>query len=123
MLNAVSLREVRPDDLPVFFEQQLDPDANHEAAATVEDPTDRAAFDAHWVRIFRNPEVKARTILVGERIAGYVASFVRFGEPEVSYWLGREFWGRGVATRALAEFLRDLPIRPIYGRAAVDNLA
>jgi RimJ/RimL family protein N-acetyltransferase len=123
MINTVSLRELSPDDLPLFFEQQLDPAANHQAAATVEDPADRAAFDAHWVRILHNPEVKVRTILVGEQVAGYVASFVRFGEPEVSYWLGREYWGGGVATRALAEFLEELPIRPIYGRAAVDNVA
>jgi hypothetical protein len=47
----VQLRDVTEDDLPLFFEQQLDPTANYMAAFTGKDPTDREAFMAHWARI------------------------------------------------------------------------
>src|ERR1700730_10727135 len=40
----VLLRDVMSSDLPIFFEQQLDSDANHMAAFTAKDPTDRDAF-------------------------------------------------------------------------------
>jgi RimJ/RimL family protein N-acetyltransferase len=123
MTNDVSLRAVIPTDLSVFFTQQLDPEANHQAAFTAPDPTDRGAFDAHWARIGSEERVTIRTILLGEQVAGYVASYDLLGEPQVSYWLGREFWGRGIATRALAEFLTQVTERPLQARAARDHRA
>ena len=39
----------------------------------------------------------------------------------VGYWLGREFWGRGVATRALARFLGVVTGRPLHARVATNN--
>ena len=55
-------------------------------------------------------------------VAGNVSSFVLFGDPAVGYWLGREFWGKGIATRALAAFLEIVTVRPLYARAAKDNI-
>ena len=123
--GEVTLREVADGDVPVFFEQQLDPDANHIAAFTSRKPADRAAFDAHWARIRADDSVNIRTILLDGQVAGYVASYIEaeFGKPEVTYWIGKEYWGRGVATRALSAFLREFTERPIYGRAAADNAA
>lgn len=93
------------------------------AAFTSKDPSDRAAFDAHWQRIMADKQVTNRTILVDGRVAGHVASFVMFGDLEVTYWIDRAYWGQGIATRALAEFLENVQKkRPIFGRAAKDNL-
>ncbi len=92
------------------------------AAFTSNDPEDRVAFDAHWTRIQANDDVFIRTIMVDGRVAGSVLSYVMEGDTEVSYWLGREFWGRGIATVALAEFLKLQTTRPIYARAAKDNV-
>jgi RimJ/RimL family protein N-acetyltransferase len=118
------LREVVDGDLPVFFAQQLDPEANYMAAFTARDPADRDAFNAHWARIRANDENLIRTIVVDGQVAGSVASYVdpELGEPEVTYWIGREYWGRGIATRALSAFLKEQKARPIYGRAARDNI-
>jgi len=123
--GEVRLREVVDADLPVFFEQQLDPQANYMAAFTSRDPTDRAAFDAHWARVRAKDTVNMRTILVDGMVAGHVASYIdaEFGKPEVTYWIGKEYWGKGVATRALTAFLGEFTGRPIYGRAARDNAA
>ena len=120
MIN-LRLREVQDDDLPVFFEYNRDPEAVRMAAFTSKDPDDRAAFDAHWTRIRATDKVLIRTIEVDGRIAGSVSSYVMDGNTEVTYWLGREFWGRGIATAALADFLNEQITRPIYARAVKDN--
>ncbi len=121
--SDVLLRDVTGSDLSVFFDQQLDPDANHMAAFTAKDPADRDAFTAHWTKILGNDTITIRTILFGGHVAGYVASFERFGKPEVSYWIGKNYWGKGVATRALSAFLGELEARPLYARVAKDNIA
>lgn len=118
----VTLRDVRADDLPIFFEQERDVVACRMAAFTAENPDDRAAFEAHWNRLLANAAIIKQTVLADGAVAGYVASFSREGQPEVCYWLGREHWGRGVATAALRELLGRLPARPMYARVAKDNL-
>ena len=122
MTNTLFLRDVTDSDLPIFFEQQLDKDANVMAAFTSKDPTDRAAFMAHWARILADPGITIRTILVEGQVAGHVLVHGWFGEPEITYWIGKAFWGKGVASQALAQFLDIVAARPLYARVAKDNL-
>lgn len=117
------LRDVTEDDLPIFYAQQLDPEANHMAAFTSKNPADRQAFAAHWARILGDETVVPRTILVDGQVAGHIASFEHLGQPEVTYWIGREFWGQGIATKAMTALLRHVRVRPLYARAAKDNIA
>ena len=118
----IELREMRESDLDRFFEHQREPAGRRMAAFTAKDPDDRERFFEHWRRILRDPSIVRRTLVVDERIAGHVVSFLRFGEREVSYWLGEAFWGRGLATRALRLFLVELDERPLYARVAKDNV-
>jgi RimJ/RimL family protein N-acetyltransferase len=118
------LRDVDDGDLDVFFAHWTDEEANRMAAFTVADPTDRAAFDARWSRLRADPTVKNRTITADGVVLGVIGSWESDGKREVTYWLGREHWGQGYATRALAEFLRDVErTRPVYGACAHDNAA
>lgn len=123
--DALSLRAVEEDDLPFLFEQQRDAEAHRMAAFTGRDADDEEAFLAHWRRILAEPAVIVRAIVVGDDVVGTIGSYEdEAGEREVTYWLGREHWGRGHATRALARFLGSVdPTRPIHGRCAEDNLA
>lgn len=121
--SGVVLRKVVESDLPIFFEQQLDPGANYMAAFTLRDPTDRETFMAHWARIRGDETVTVRTILSDGEVAGSISCFSDFGEPEAGYWLGRAFWGRGIATQALAVFLRQIQTRPLHAHVAKDNIA
>lgn len=122
MTSALLLREVMDDDLPIFFEYQLDKDANYMAAFTSKDPTDREAFNVHWEKIRTAETVVIKTIIYEEKVVGSVLSYEDEGKPEISYWLGKAYWGKGIATRALAEFLEKVnKTRPIYARMAKDN--
>lgn len=123
--KSIQLRDVLKSDLPILFEHQLDPDANYMAAFTARDPTDRDAFMAHWGRILSDETTTIQTILFNGQVAGSVASYKdeEFGEMEITYWIGKEYWGKGIATRALSMFLDLVPVRPLYGRAAKDNVA
>jgi RimJ/RimL family protein N-acetyltransferase len=125
MTSDVLLRDVTEADLPIFFEQQRDPAANQMAAFTAKDPADREAFTAKWAKILGDDTVTKKVILVNGQVAGSVSSFVApwSGQLEVTYWVGREYWGRGIATKALTAFLGHLKARPVYARAAKDNIA
>ena len=119
----IQLREIVESDLPILFEQQLDGVANHMAAFTSADPTDEGAFRAHWARILRDETITKKTITLDSAVAGHIASFTRDGDREVTYWIGKQYWGRGIATKALTELLRQVPGRPLYARVAKDNVA
>ena len=121
--HRLLLRDVVEGDLAAFFDFQLDPDANRMAAFIGRDPSDRPAFMAHWKKILANPTTINRAIVCDGQVAGSVGSYEDGGRPEVTYWIGREYWGRGVATWALTEFLAQVNrARPIYARVAKDNL-
>jgi RimJ/RimL family protein N-acetyltransferase len=112
------LRDVVDDDIEVFFEQQNDEEAIRMA---VWPPRDRDAFFEHWRGIIANDELVARTIVSGEEVAGNITSWPRDGKRFVGYWLGREYWGRGLATEALAELVQELD-RPLYAEVATTNI-
>jgi len=116
----VVLREVHDSDLPVFFRLMSDPESARMAAFTAKDPTDRDAFDAHWKRIRASSNV-IRTVLVDGDVVGNAAVYGSPDEREVTYWIDRAHWGRGIATAALRALLVAVPERPLYARAAADN--
>jgi len=120
MTGKVQIRAVQESDLPIFFEQQRDPLANRMAAFPARD---QETFRAHWAKIMKDNGIILRTILFEGQVAGNLVSFVLSHEREVGYWLGQEFWGKGIATLALAEFLRQIEERPLYARVAKHNIA
>ena len=120
--ESIAIREVEASDLEIFYEQQLDREAIKMAAFVCEDPKDKAAFDAHWQKILKSSQNTNRTIVADGQVAGHIACFPRGEDLEVTYWLGREYWGRGIGTRALKSMLRLVVERPVFARAATDNI-
>ena len=118
MAVDVVLRDVVPGDLPLFFDHQRDPEAVRMAAFR---SRDHDAFAAHWAGVLADATGTAQTVVADGQVAGYVVCFGPAGAREVGYWLGRAFWGRGVATAALAAFLRHVPERPLHAHAAKAN--
>jgi RimJ/RimL family protein N-acetyltransferase len=124
MKGARFLRDLLDEDLPVFFEQQCDVEANYMAAFTAKEPTNRITFLAHWQRIRADTTVTIKVIVYDGQVAGHVMSYREDDRCEVTYWLGKSFWGQGIARQSLAEFLAHTnQARPIYARTAKDNIA
>lgn len=117
--DDVRLRAVRSGDLGHFFAFQRDPEAARLAAAT---PLDRAAFLDQWAEIRADPGVVARTVLLNGAVAGNITCWERWDEWQVGYWVGRAYWGRGVATTALGLLLCEVTERPLHAYAAAHNL-
>ena len=107
---TITIRNVETSDISIFFEQQLDLEANRMAAFVRDDPHDRAAFDAHWKRIMDSTGIVKKTILRGEEVAGHISCYPQEGELEITYWLEKKHWGKEVATQALKKCFKKLPI-------------
>jgi [ribosomal protein S5]-alanine N-acetyltransferase len=113
----ITLRKAELSDLEFFFQFQLDKEAIHLAAFTPKDPTDKAAYLEKYSKLLQDPTINNQTILVDNIIAGSIARF----DNEITYWIDKTYWGKGVATTALKLLLTMETARPIYGRVAFDN--
>jgi RimJ/RimL family protein N-acetyltransferase len=109
---------VLESDLPIFFEHQRDPLAVEMADFR---SRDLEAFMAHWHKIMHDEISLLRTVVFRGEVAGNVESFMRGDVREVGYWLGREYWGKGIATKALSLFLNLEKRRPLYAGVVRHN--
>ncbi|MFF1400109.1 GNAT family N-acetyltransferase [Streptomyces sp. NPDC058287] len=119
--GPLSLRPLREEDLPRLFEIQLDEVARHLAAFVTEEARDRAAYLAKHRKILADPEITNRGVEVDGKLVGSVAVFPIEGDIELTYWIRRDLWGRGVATAAVAGLLEEVSVRPIHARVIEDN--
>lgn len=117
----ITLTKTVKEDLYVLFEFQLNEEAIYLAAFTPKDPSDKNAYIEKFTKHIADPCINMRTINFNDQIVGSIAKFVLEEEAEITYWIDRKFWGQGIATSALREFLKMEQIRPIHGRVAFDN--
>jgi RimJ/RimL family protein N-acetyltransferase len=122
-MAVIALRPIEDADLDALFDQMRDPESVAMAAFTAEDPADRDAFDAHMARVRNASGTTNRIITCDGQLVGSIASFPSGDETEVTYWIDRSAWGRGIASRALELLLELVPVRPLHARAASDNIA
>jgi RimJ/RimL family protein N-acetyltransferase len=118
--RPIELRKVLPSDLDVLFEHQCDPEACRVAGFV---SRARPAFDAHWRKILSDPSKIIRAILCEGAVVGNVCSFEEEEWRVAGYWIGREWWGRGIATRALGAFLEVDTTRPLHALVSIENPA
>ncbi len=120
-MTKIVLRPVLETDLPILFQQQLEPEA---VAMSAYPSKDRGEFMRHWEGILHDKTVIARSILYKDKIAGHIICWKEGKyEQQVGYWIGKPFWGRGIATSALQEFLAQVKIRPLFAHVANHNPA
>ncbi|MEO8769893.1 MAG: GNAT family N-acetyltransferase [Ferruginibacter sp.] len=120
--KEIKIRKTEKSDLPFFFQFQLDKEANFLAAFTAKDPTDKEAYLEKYSKFLHEPTINMLTILIDETIIGSISKFEIQGDAEITYWLDKNFWGKGIATTALNYLLANENARPIFGRVAFDNL-
>ena len=118
--HEVRIRTVEDQDLDVFFDHQADQEATEMAAFPARD---KDQFAKHWAKIRADDTTVQRTIVVDGTVAGNIGSWEQDGQRLLGYWIGREYWGRGVATEALTQFVRQVTTaRPLYAHVAVHNI-
>ena len=120
--KQVRLRQTEKSDLALFFQFQLDKQASYLAAFTSKDAADKEAYLERFAGFLHDPTITMRTILVGKTIVGSIAKFMMNGDAEITYWIDRPLWGKGIAAAALESFLMVEGVRPLFGRVAFDNL-
>jgi RimJ/RimL family protein N-acetyltransferase len=116
---AVRLRSVEDQDLEVFFDHQADPQAVEMAAFPARD---RDQFAAHWAKVRGDDTLVVRTIDADGLVAGNIGSWPEDGQQLVGYWIGRDWWGRGVASQALALLVEEVSTRPMYAHVVAHNV-
>ena len=119
--QLIVLRPTEVSDLENLFVFQLDHEAIYLAAFTPKDPTDKKAYLDKYTKLLNDPTINNQTIIVNNIIAGSIAKFIMKGDAEITYWIDKAFWGKGVATSALQKFLFLEQTRPLFGRVAFDN--
>ncbi len=117
----IQLRPTEISDLENLFQFQLDKEGGYLAAFMPKDPTDKSAYIDKHTKLLNDPTVNNQTIILDNTIVGSIAKFIMEGDAEITYWIDRKFWGRGIATKALKDFLTLEQTRPIFGRVAFDN--
>jgi RimJ/RimL family protein N-acetyltransferase len=110
-MPGVELRTVEQPDLETLYEHQLDPEASTMAGFP---SRDHDAFMSHWAGVMADPDLLLFAIVADGELAGSLAVFPDVGKRAVGYWIGREFWGRGIATEALRLFLAGYEERPLH---------
>ena len=118
----ITLVKTRVSDLDTLFLFQLDKEANDLAAFTTKDPSNKEAYITKYTKLVNDPKIHNKTIYLDNKIVGSIAKFEMEGQAELTYWIDKNHWGKGIATKALTEFLKIETSRPIYGRAASDNI-
>ena len=116
---TVQLRNVEDRDLDVFFMHQADPQAVEMAAFPARD---KDQFAAHWAKVRADDTLVVRTIVADGMVAGNIGSWQENGQQLLGYWVGREWWSRGVATQALALLVDEVSIRPLYAHVVAHNV-
>lgn len=121
MTPEIELRRTTIEDLEQLFFFQLDDEASYMAAFVPENRHDKDAYIAKCSKNIASDSTYTDTITWNGDIVGSVLTYDLLGDLQISYWITKEFWGKGVATMALKKFLTLYPERPLYGRVAFDN--
>jgi RimJ/RimL family protein N-acetyltransferase len=121
MKSQPKLRNVLEADLPTFFADQSDPEASSMAVFT---PRNAQDFLSHWTNyILPQASVIKQTITIDGIVVGNILCWEESGKRFAGYWISKKYWGKGIASQALREFLNQIDFRPIYAHVAKNNVA
>ncbi len=122
-MGKIRLRKTIEPDLELLFSFQLDKVANYMAAFTDKSDKNKASYIKKWTHLMSKHTIHLQTILSNNEVVGSVAKYEINGKAELTYWINKDYWGRGIATKAVLFFLQIELARPIFARAASDNIA
>lgn len=110
--DDIRLRDVVEADLEVFLAHEHDPETVRRSKFK---PRPREAFLRHWeTQVLGDSTVFVQAVTVNGELAGNAVAWWEGDRRFIGYVFGREFWGRGIGTRALELFLREEKARPLH---------
>lgn len=116
----VSIRQMVEADFKVLFEYQLDESSNEMAGTYARSWLN---FERHWTAAISDPSINSKVILADDALVGLVGCFLAGDQLQVGYWITKTHWGRGIASIALSQLLKEVDRRPIYAEVACKNVA
>jgi RimJ/RimL family protein N-acetyltransferase len=120
-VEPMELRDVIDSDYATFF-ALLGDEASARMAAFGTKDASANDLAARWKRSLANGATSHKAIVVDGDVVGFIATFFLERDLQVTYWVARSHWGRGIATAALTQFLPTVATRPLYASAARDNV-
>lgn len=84
-------------------------------------PRSEDVFLARWAEVIKDPKIIARAIVHDGVLVGAISCFQVDGHDAVGYWIDRAYWGRGIASAALAQFLQEVDRRPLRASTRRDH--
>lgn len=120
--SLVRLINTEKDHLKILYQFQLDDEGNYLAAFTSKESSNRDIYLKKYAGFLMEPSINMQTIIYNGDIVGSISKFVMDERAEITYWIDRNFWGLGICTSAINDFLKTEQTRPIYGRVAYDNI-
>jgi len=121
-MMKIQIRTTVPEDLNALYLIQLDEEANWNAAFVNPDCKDFDFYFQKYNAHLLNPEILNLTAIHDGEIVGSAAKFVLFGDIEITYWIDRKHWGKGIASILVRELLDRVQERPIAARIVADNI-
>lgn len=118
----ISIRKSIVSDLHVFYQNQVDDEANFMAAFTPKDPYNKEVYIEKWTKLMTDRSVNMQSIIVNEKVIGCVIKFVIGEEADITYALDKSFWSKGITSEAVNLFIQIEKTRPLYRRTAFDNI-
>lgn len=127
--SIVDLRPLEPADLGAIYALQHEKEGALLAGVEgefLDEETFRAKMEAAISD--QTEDLTIFALISDDKMAGYIGCFQGSGGKwQLSYWLAQAFWGRGIATAALAHMLKTLPPvvlgQPIYAAVIDGNVA
>ncbi|MBL9148065.1 MAG: GNAT family N-acetyltransferase [Phycisphaerae bacterium] len=121
--REISIRPTTAADVPSLFAFECEPAANERAGTK---PRDWPTFESRWAEILADIDgtrtrVVPRVILADGEVVGAVNISPQGDADAIGYWIAKEHWGRGIASRAVERMLEEYTRRPLYATVAAGN--
>ncbi len=117
----MKLRAAQKSDYPKLF--AIHDDAQSHFDAGFSELKTQVEYFKHLDHILNMESVILKVIDVDGDVVGIVGKWVMDENPELMYWMSRDYMGQGLATKAVELFLRDFSQRPMYAHTAADHKA
>ena len=117
MKDKISLRKFRRTDLDAIMKKFVDKDVIRAIGLDKDLKDITRKFESEWLdKTIKNYRLKKPSVynlailLDGEHIGTIGCHKINYEDKnlEIGYWIGKDYWGQGYATKALKQYLKEI---------------